>query len=416
MRSNCVAAVVLAVAVSSGSVPVLAQTPDGKIVAHGDGHAFVYVVTGDARVEVRGFTQTTSLIFTPTLFGAKYFDTAQPGDLDYINYSLPLDVRRIWQQGSAEVEGGYTRSSTRAIDVIDPNAPVTAPNRTVSVTDYQERWFLTPSFQYRLTPQDQLALNLDYSDITFTQAELTRRSDYTASSAEFSWNHTLTQQSIVSLGVNGSGFQANQPFTDIDNDTLTYGMTLGYQYQLNDTASVGGSAGASRSDIKIFVPDPIAIGQIPCLDPDTNQFTSCTRKSSDNNFIGQVFYRQRTEQTITTEVSLSRSIEPNSDGSQVTLDVARVYFTKNLNSLDTANLGGVYTRQEAVGSQGGTLSQRFSRDYISIEFGVRHRFDRNWAVHGEYTYTEDKQTAGVTYSVPNHRLNFSIEFAGLGSH
>ncbi len=381
-----------------------------------------YVTSGTASLNITGETGTTRISSRPELQGAIYSGTDdQYRDDSYLNYILPVTVSESWQRALGSFSGGYSRISTRDSIVVgfDPNNPprpgIDTTNRR---TEYQERWYLAPSFRYQVTPRDIVGLSINYDDVTYTEAEFSFRTDYIASSADLSWDRSLSPQSTVSLSANVSGFEATRPGSPVENDTLTYGLSAGYQFALTPTATLGLTAGASRSEVKIkglaFITTPI--GPLPCLDPVQNTFVLCTMEGTDDNFLGQIYYRQRAGDSITTELRLSRSIEPNSDGSQVTLDQVSAFLTKDFSRLLYARLGARFSKQDAVVSRGGALSNRFNRDYYTVEASLTRRLNRSWSLRAQYTFTDDKQTQGFTYSVSNHRLYLYLQYTGLGSH
>jgi hypothetical protein len=392
------------------------RLPDGH---QDDGYLFL----GSASLEMIGEDAARQLTFKPDADFGVYtgIDKNASRDDNYFNYFLPLTARQVWQTSIARVSAGFSRVSTRdLVDTTDPNDPSRPGiNSTSQATEYQERWYIAPSYQYQFTPTDSISLSASFDDVTFTQAEFSGRSDYTASSAEATWSRSLTPQTSISLSANASGFQSKGQTVPIENDTLTYGLSAGYQFALTQTASVGVTAGASRSDVKVKNLPAVSVGgffALPCLDTAQNIFVTCTLKSTENNFVGQVFYRQRSEDNIVTELSASRSIEPNSDGSQVTLDTARAFVTKDFSPLLTGQVGASYSKQDAVASQGGVLSNRFSRKYMQVNASLTRRIDRSWAIRGEYIFNQDDQSAGASYTTPDHRLNFLIQFSGIGRH
>jgi len=382
-----------------------------------------YVATAGAYLDITGETSTSRVGFRPEVRGAVYSGlSAASRDDSYLNYFLPVTVAQSWQTAQASLSAGYSRISTRDSIVIgfDPNNPprpgIDTANRR---TEYQERWYLSPSLRYQLTPRDLISLSLNYDDVTYTEAMFSFRTDYTAGAAELSWDHSLGQRSTVSLSANISTFEATRPQSPVRNDTLTYGLTAGYQYALTPAATVGLTAGSSRSEVDIkglpWISTPA--GLLPCLDAAHNVFVPCTIRSTGDNFIGEVFYRQRPEKTVTTELRLSRAIQPSSDGSQVTVDQVAAYLTKEVTPLLSVRLAGQYWKQDAVTRQANALSDRFRRDYYSLEASATRRLNRSWSVGGQYTFTNDQRDYDVVASsTPNHRLYFYIQYSGLGSH
>jgi hypothetical protein len=143
----------------------------------------------------------------------------------------------------------------------------------------------------------------------------------------------------------------------------------------------------------------------------------CTLKSTDDNFVGEVFFRQSTGQTITTELSASRSIQPNSDGAQVTQDAARIHVAKSFSPRWNGSIGATYIAQEAVGKDvAGTLADRFDRDYVRVEASISFLLSRTWSIAGRYAYSSDDQTSGQSITTKNSTVGLHLRYSGLGTH
>ncbi len=380
--------------------------------------AYAGIVSGT--LSVRGETRTTRLTFRPQFRAAAYTGAENASDLNYVDYHMPLGIQKSTQVALYSLRAGYDKSSTRSFPSVNPNDPGQNPANRPQIDEYQERWSLDPSGSWQATARDLLSVTASYDDVSYTEAERTSRSEYQVASSGVTWTRTLTPQNRISLSTSIDAFFSEIPGTLIENDSVSYGMTVGYDYSWSATTSLGASAGAARTDVAVkglpFISTPS--GPLPCLDPTQNIFVPCELKTTDNNFIGQVFLRQQSAETITTEVSVSRSIQPNSDGAQVTLDVARVYLTKNLGPMLSGSAGASYSSQKAVGEDtvDGRIGRRFSREYWSAEASLGWRLARQWTLKADYSYYRDEQTAGITYTIPRHRLNINIQFAGLGSH
>jgi len=383
-----------------------------------------YVATASGRLDISGESQRNRLSLRPELRGAVYSGTESSyRDDSYVNYYLPMGISSSWQTLQLDLGVGVSRVSTRDSVVVgfDPNTPpqpgIDTANRR---TEYQERWYVSPSLRYQLTPRDLVSLSLRHDDISYTEAEFSFRTDYTATAGQLSWSHSWTRRSTLSLGANVSTFEATRPNSPIKNDTLTYGLTAGYQYALSPISTVGASAGGSRSEVKIkglpWILTPSGF-LLPCIDPGSGAFVPCTIRSTAGNFIGELFYRQRPDRTVTTELRLSRAIQPSSDGSQVTVDQVAGYYTRELGPLLSLKLSAMFWKQDAVSREANALSNRFRRDYYSVEAALTRRLGRNWSVSGRYRYTDDERDFDIlSGSISNHRFYLSLHYQGLGSH
>ena len=279
----------------------------------------------------------------------------------------------------------------------------------------------SPSASWQIDPRDVVSAGFGYDAVSYTESELTGRPGYQGASAQTTWSRSLAPQHKVSIGLNFDAFYSDYPRSKIENDSVTYGMNVGYDYVWSEYTTMGLTAGAARSDITLKGLPLISTssGPLPCLDPVQNVFVLCKLKTDDTNFVGQIYLSQRSGQTITTSFSLGRSIQPSSDGAQVTDDFARAYLAKDFSPMLTGNLGITYSRQRAVGAQNdnGIIAQRFSRDFWNAQAGLNWRLNRTWQASASYGYSQDGQTGGFTdETATKHRIDLIVKYAGLGNH
>lgn len=379
-----------------------------------------YAGSASASVEITGETQTSSIYFRPRAQGAAYTGARNASDLNYFDYFLPLGLRWTSQLMEFGVGAEYSKISTRNFPNSDPNEDPGVNPAQPRTDEYMERWSLSPSMSWQVAPQDILSFSLGYDDVSFTEAQFTRRSDYQSVYGDATWSHSLAPRHRVSVTATINAFFAEIPGTLTENDSVSYGGYLGYEYLWAEGITVGGTAGSARSDITVkglpFISTPF--GPLPCLDPVQNVFVPCELKTDDRNFVGQIYLRQQAAETITTQFSLARSIQPNSDGAQVTLDALSGYVRKEFTPLLSGSLGGNYSKQKAVGADnvGGAIGQRFSREYWNVEASLGWRLTRTWEIRTDYAFYQDEQTEGILYKVPRHRFNVYVQYQGLGSH
>ncbi|MCC7258690.1 MAG: hypothetical protein IT486_10000 [Gammaproteobacteria bacterium] len=377
-----------------------------------------YAAILDTRLNIAGKTRIDTLTFNPRLVAASYGGATDASDLDYVDYHLPVGISRLGEVTRSQLDAGFSRTSTRSFPGVDPNQPPDPNTSRPKVDEFQERWWVSPSLLWQLAPRDILSADLSYDHVEFTKAELTRRTDYEAANIDVAWRHTLTPQHEVSLNLNVSAFESELPGTTIENDSVSYGGYLGYEYAWSESTTLGGTAGSSRSDVTVkglpFLNTPI--GPLPCFDPEQNRFVLCEVKTEDRNFVGEIYLRQNAAETITTEFRLSRSIQPNSDGAQVTVDSARAYVSKDFSRLVRGSLGVTYSQQEAVGADNieGNFGRRFKRNYWSTVASLNWRMTRTWTVRTEYGFYRDERDEGIAaYDIPRHRVNLWLQYSGL---
>lgn len=376
-----------------------------------------YGAAGWLQLDISGDARTSRIDFRPKAEGAAYDGTPRSSDLNYFNFYLPVAATWSSELAQYRVTGGFEKRSTRNFPSADPNQDPTINPRFPFDDEYSEQWSFNPTAIWQLDPRNSLNVSIALDDIEFTEARITQRFNYQTALASANWTHVLGAQHRISVGANVNGFFAEIPGLIIENDTVSYGGDVGYQYLLSESTSVGLSAGAAHSELKVKGLPTIntpEFGPLPCLDPVSNTFVPCEVKSDDENFIGRVFWQQRSAETITTEFSASRSIQPSSDGAQVTLDTIRGFVSKDFTALVAGSIGATFTKQDAIGAEDaqGRVGQRFKREYWSAEAALNWKLSRHWVIRLDYSYYLDQATEGFTYEVPRHRANVYLQYFG----
>jgi hypothetical protein len=374
-----------------------------------------YAGVGTAELRMSADTTTSRYSFSPRADGSIYSGTERSSDLDYLNYYLPLGFQWRRQMSRYDIDGGYSKISTRSFPSIDPNNPTLTPTQQALLDEYMERWDVSPRAVFQISPRDLLDLSMQLDDVTFSESRITGRSDYKAASLDSTWTRSLNPRQQLSLTANASAFLSEIRATQIENDTLSYGLYAGYEYLWSDSTSLGVTAGAAHSEIEVSgLPGvPTAFGLLPCFDPVSSRLVNCTIKSDDENFIGQAFLRSRAGETITTELRVGRSIEPSSDGAQVTQDTFRAYISKELSAHLSMSAGGTYSKQRAVGRDEYTnVTQRLSREWWSAQAGVGWKLSRTWQIRADYAYYLDEYDR-PDYEVSRHRVDITLQYSGL---
>lgn len=386
--------------------------------------AFFLAVGGALRMAAA--TPQTSIAFEPKVRFRESWGNDGNSQLDGNDIVLPLDIGTQWSRAALSLSGNYSRLPSREADyqVVNPNEPlppggvgcsVDASGRC-TIDEYQESWNVGPGFRYSLTPLTSIDLSGSVASTTYTDAEITNRFDYDYSYASVGLSRTINPKHRVSVSSNLSRYEADQASGTARNRTDSTGFSLGYEYLLSDSTSINASAGASFSDFRAS--GLATIDGLPCLNPSTGQFVSCTTESEESSFVGELFLIQQLGKSITTQVGISRELQPNSDGAQTTTDQATVYVQRNLTQRLQLSGGISYIMQEAIGADAlEVLRQRFDRDYARVELAVRWQLARSWYLNGQYAYyTEDYNvntlgidtrnqvyTIGLTYVGPTYR-------------
>lgn len=384
-----------------------------------------YAGSATAQLTLSGETPTSGYYFRPRAEGAIYNGAERSSDLDYFNYYLPIDARWTRPMSQYGLNADYSKVSTRNFPSVDPNNPTLSTTQRLLLDEYMERWSISPNLLLQMTPRDLLSLSLNFADVSFNEAEATGRSDYNTSSVEVMWQRSYTERHKLSLSANASSFTSDVPFLppfdvleDIENDTTSYGAYAGYEYAWSESTDVGFTAGMADSEVEVtlpVVPEFVTVsGQPVCFNPSIGLVVNCKIKTDDQNFIGEAFLRQKTGDTIDTEISIGRSIQPSSDGAEVTQDTFRAFLTKRFTARLWTSIGAIYSKQDAVAADTATrVGQRFSRNWWSGDATLGWKITEQWELQSRYGYYLDEYDEAGGYSVPRHRLQFSVHYSGL---
>lgn len=407
--------------------------------------------TIDASVSLNGESQRSTLVFEPRISASFVSGSDRDNqDLDTFDYYLPL--RATWSEPRAryELSAGYNFLTSNEYDVTDPNTllPSGQYGRVV-VNDDQSTFYLAPSASFQVTELDALVLALNASDVRYDDAALTGRSNYNSASARTAWIHSIGPQTRIIGGVNLNWFDANRPsrlltpndlpfinpslvcrnsanqliLCEVDNKTWSYGADLGLEYSLTETTTFGVTAGAARSEIEVSgrsgvdADEDPSTPDLPCYDANQQVFVSCEARTDSDTFTGRIFLDQKTGDTITAGLSIARSLQPSSDGAQVTNDVANAYIRKSFTNRLSGSIGVSYIRQEAVGARaGGQAAARFDTEYQRLDTELTYSLTETWSVSSAYRYAQDEQKSGNSYTAENHTIGVYVQYTGLGSH
>jgi hypothetical protein len=401
-----------------------------------------------AGVTFNGQSQRSSLSFAPRINRSWVTGTENDDDLDTLDYFLPFSGSWSEDRAAYGFDAGYSYITTNDYDVTNPNDPLPGGQYgRIVVNDDQEQYYLAPYASFQITPRDILGVSLSTGSYEYDDAPFTGRSDYDSASGRVTWTRALTLQSKISVGANLSWFDSSRPsrllipselpfvfpslicvddqnqfiLCAVKNETWSYGGDVGYQYSLTPTSAIGITAGVAHSEIEVSGTSGVDADEdpgtpdLPCYDPDEQIFITCTLKTSDETFIGRVFYDQRAGDTITMGFSIARSIQPSSDGAQVVSDFINAYMSKQFSTRLTGTLGAGFTRQEAVGADSAErAAARFDNEYARIDANLTWQLSGTWSLRTGYSFSRDDERSGSAAGVDNHTIGVFAEYTGLG--
>jgi hypothetical protein len=428
--SSALALVILLPAVTSAQswevIPIVGTeisyetNPDNASDADAEDDA--YIVSAAANLRITRATQQASLYAEPEVRLRESFGNDGNSQLDGTDFLIPVTAALRGRRSLTSLGVGYTLLPSREADyqVVNPNEPV--PPGGVGcgvdirgrcrVDETQSRWYFNPGFSYSWSPRLQFSVSGGYSATRYDEAEITGRFDYDYGYASSSLSWSLNPQNRISVSANASRYTADQERGQLENTSETAGISLGYEYAISSTTSIIASGGVSASNITLS--GRTFVDGLPCFDPSTNTFVLCETEGTDTNFVGELFLRQRLDQSITTQIGASRSIQPNSDGAETTVDTVSAYAQRDITSKLEVSAGVSYIDQEAVAAETlGVLQQRFDRTYYRLELGTSWRLTPRWTIRGQYNHYLDEQSVETPSGAFNQSLNIRNRILSL---
>lgn len=373
--------------------------PDNTSRQSEEDDGYILALVGAANI--RFATPRSSGTFEPLLRLRQSYGNDGNNQLDGTDFLLPLTASYSGQRSQTSMSVGYSQLPSREADyqVVDPNSPL--PPGGVGcdvdirgrcrVDETQSRWYVNPGYSYYLSPRLVASANAAYSETRYDESDITGRFNYEYVTGSASITRTLAEQHNISASVNASRYEADQDGGPLTNTTETTGVSLAYEYALAPNTSVTVAGGISVSDFTIE--GRATVGGLPCLDPDLNEFVLCKTKGQDTNFVGELFLRQKLDESITTQFGVSRSVQPNSDGAETTVDLANAFIERKISPRLRASAGFSYTKQDAIGSEEiELLRQRFDRTYYRLSLKTSWNLTRHWVVGAGYEYYIDDQS------------------------
>ncbi len=357
-------------------------------------------------------TERNNLKFSPRLQLSRYKDP-EDKDLEMNNYYLDLLTDHKTVRSTTSLGASYSNVSVRTSELESADSIGGGTGDIRFATDKQRLWSIFPKWGYQISPRDVINLDARYTDVSYKES-LSGRFDYTNISANAAWQHDLNEKLSAGLLLNASKFDSESPLTNITNDSKTYGGSLFIKYEFSETLTGSAYFGSRRTDstvsfppvdIIVLFPPPPTVTEV-C--PDDGSPPPCERSSSGNNFVGNIGLTKKSENT-TYDMSIGRSISPNSNGAQVARDELRATVAHRLSRHLTGSLNLLYYDQEDA------VARTRSRKYVSVRPSVVWHFSRRWGVRVAYRYVRSDGTftlGGTRSNTDNHYVFLGFSFQG----
>ena len=367
----------------------------------------------DGRLKLERRTPKSSLNFSPRLVLSRYPDD-EDRDLEDDDIYLDLTYSRFgptWQWATLV---SYRDISIRESELASASDPGGGSGNLRFANDTQRNLTISPSWFYFLTPLTTLRLNASYTDVEYDRDD-SGRIPYDVVSGDLSLERTFNPKTTAGITLAGSRFESEEPNTDTQNESETYGLTLFMTYDFTETITGAISVGGRETDqtldrrsLAFLPPDnsPVCVALSGAVVP-------CSESFSGSNFVGSANLSK--ESLLTTyDIGVSRFITPNSNGTETIRDTFTASIDRELGENLNLNFGAIYFQQEDVT---GLINR--DRDYWRFDVRLRWKLSPRWSLTPAYRYINDQddglsQLPNSGRDADNHYFGLSIAYSSQG--
>jgi hypothetical protein len=279
----------------------------------------------------------------------------------------------------------------------------------------QKTWDINPYWSYQLSPANTVALNGGISQTRFNQLTRSRFNyDYNNLSATFS--HVFNEKNSIDLRANFSKFDSFQPFTTVENDSTTNGLSAIFSNNFSESLSFTANLGWARTQSEVTFPSFNIPGQGDfCFD---GTRPPCINNTDSTNFVGDLALQKHSE-SLAYFVSIGQTLTPNSNGSEVLRRTLKGNFRKDFRRNFSATLDLNAYRQIDAGAtdEDGSSSLDRKRDYVRTRAKVSWKFRRELALSASYQYTWSRQSGFVFFTpgtITDNTVFIGLSYKGKG--
>lgn len=354
------------------------------------------------RLDMEWASERTQLAVLPRARFAFYEDSDDK-DLEDEDYWLRSVLGHQSQLSSYELSGGYSDVAVRSSEVESAGGEQGGSGGFRRVDDSRQTWDAGGAWSRQFTPLDRLSARAAYSDVSFDR-RTSGRLPYDYKSGSLTYERTITSKWAAGILFDASRFESEARETNVRNTSDTVGFSGFANYAFTPTVTGSVYGGSRATDIEIDRKPIPGFGI--CFAPGIG-VVSCNEKTDGQNFVGTASLSKKAERT-NYELSINRSISPNSNGAETlrdTIDViAEHQFTRRL----TGRVGILYFTQEDAAD----LTER-KRDYVSARFDLSWRMTEYWSIRGAYRYVNDKDDTSITGANINEDATNNYFYVGV---
>lgn len=281
---------------------------------------------------------------------AEYLDHSDFNSQDQF-FNVNVD-QAISERSALHLSGGFIRDTTLKSDEDVTGRFLDDSFRFIS-------WNVAPSWGYRLSPLDEIAVRGSYKQNTYDTDEKT---DYRYFGPSIDYSHRLSELASVTATVGAYRFIPDEPGDDY---TDTVSTLFGYSYSSSERFSISGGAGVAYS--------------MQHNDPGNDSSDVGYRIKFNMNYLVS-------DQT-SARVSLSHDTEPSGDGDTVVRNRASVGLSYKVAPLTRLGLAVDYADNvDILGFEGDSTTQENTSRYTSIRPSVSWELTEDWSLQADYRF------------------------------
>lgn len=304
-----------------------------------------------ADVESGRRTELSEIGLRGRINSSRYADAA---DLDETDVVLGLSSAYQFGRSRFRLDGQLDYDSTLTSEV--------STSGYVQVNKRRERFQLSPSWSYTLSPRTQIETTLSYEEISYEDVDVIQLFDYSFARMSLTLTHALSERTQALSRFSFDRYDAGQ----IDTLSDSYGFELGAGHQLSETLTISGFAGLRQ-----------ARSQIP---------TGFGVEETDNTGpLFQLSLNRRLE-VGQFRFSAARSLLPSSSGTLLDTTSLGLGFDYPLGPRWTLSLNADGYRNRTPDGE----SSSNDRDYLAFSSKLSHRLSRSLSLDLSYRYRLQK--------------------------
>jgi len=335
-----------------------------------------------------------------------WYTQRENADLENTNYYLNGSAIQSFELSTFGISGAASSVGVLSDEIgTGSGQPGGGNGNTFRVDDTVTRFNIAPFYLIQLSPKDQIDVRIAYTTTDY-ELDNTGRAPNKIINGTLSYSRTLNQRLTLGLTLNGSNFRATlQPplFPGIEtrNSNKSVGLSADLAYNWNEMTSLIARFGRTNTT---------ANSQFISDDPDTPEVELEVTETDIKNTLYSIEFNRETPRN-TWVIGLSRSIVPNSEGSETTRNTFDFDFRRAMTQRVTGIVRILAYDQEALSSLGqlnATNKYKYLQGTAAIGWSIRRHIDLN----ASYTYrwNERNNLANTSGNAKSNTIGIGIGY------